>query len=326
MNPQTPRRCSPDEMRELPRTPERKLSEISAFSPWDSPSDRRASIQVNRDRQSPLRKLATFGNLRYSIQEYTPTREPFISARKSPAPAASITVSPTYTSPPSSKSASTIECSKTESQSQPADGPQPPDQHDHDHDHEHEHEYEHEAWRKCENLARILDELEQFIDDYPCGLLQLDSPVVLQIRDSHSLDELHLNRLGKIFPNTNQIHLSALAAILIAQSYLANLRPIHKQVPEPRQRPPISKHCQSAATSNVCPNQTSSKAMTTVGIRLENVTSTRDRAKALEERARGVEGALHAVVQKIMIVVCGKFDELVWRTLMCLVETVEVWW
>ena len=302
----------------MPKTPEMKLSEISAFSPWDSPSDRRASIQVNRDRPSPLRKTV---NCRYSIQEYTPTRKPLMPPRKSSAPAPSINVSPTYTSPPLSLSASALESSKTGIQPQPPDEPQPPARH------EHEHNPEHEVWRKCEDLARILDDLEQFIDDYPSGLLQLDSPVVLQIRDSHSLDELHLNRLGKIFPNTNQIHLSALSAMLIAQSYLDKLRPICNQIPEPRQQhPPISKFCQLAASSNESLNQIPTMAMTTMGIHLRNFMSARERAKALEKRAKVVEGMLHAVVQKMMIVVCGRFDELVWRTLMCLVETVEVWW
>jgi hypothetical protein len=273
----------------MPRTPERKLSEISAFSPWDSPSDRRASIQVNRDRQSPLRKIATFGNLRHSVQEYTPTRKPLVAPRKSSAPGPSINVSPTYTSPLSSISTSALESSKTKSQPQPTYGPPPPAQHEH----------EHKGWRKCEDLARILDELEQFINDYPSGLLQLDSLVILQIRDSHSLDELHLNRLGKIFPNTNQLHLSALAAILIAQSYLAKLRPICRPPSEPRQRLPISKYCQLAASSD---------------------------ESLMKKRAKILEGGLHAVVEKMMVVVCGKFDDLVWRTLMCLVETVEVWW
>jgi hypothetical protein len=317
MNPQTPNRRSPGEMREMPRTPERKLSEISAFSPWDSPLDRRASVKLNRDQRSPLRKIATFGNLRYSVQEYTPTRKPLIPPRTSSALVPASNVSPTSMPLSSNTSTSAFESRKAESQPQPRDGHRLPAQHEH----------EHEAWRKCEDLARILDDLEQFIEDYPSCLLQLDSPVILQIRDPHSLDELHMNGLGKIFPNINQIHLSALAAILIAQSYLTNLRPIYNQIPDSRQRPPpLSKYCQLAASSNESLNKISTKAITTLGIRLRNVTSAQERARALEKRAKVVEGALHAVVQKIMVVVCGRYDELVWRTLMCLVETVEVWW
>jgi hypothetical protein len=180
---------------------------------------------------------------------------------------------------------------------------------------------EHEAWKKCEDLAQILDDLEQFLTVYPSLSPQLDSPVILQIRNPHSLDELHISRLLKIFPTTKPTLLSTLAATLIAQSYLANLGPLPSQPPRL-----ISKYSRLASRSNESLNHISTKAITTLGIRLRNVTSVQERAAALRKRAQVVEAALHVLVQKVMVEVCGRYDELLWSTLKCLVETVEEGW
>lgn len=174
-----------------------------------------------------------------------------------------------------------------------------------------------EAWAKCEDIARILDDLERSVSEYPAGLLQLDSPVVLQIRHPQSLDELHMSCLGKIFPASKAQHLSALAATLIAQSYLTRLSPVAEQ---------SASIASLAATSDELPNNITTQAITRLGIHLADVTSVHERAQALRKRAAVAQAALHVTVRKVMIMVCGRFDELLWRTLMCLVETVEQGW
>ena len=173
---------------------------------------------------------------------------------------------------------------------------------------------EREAWAECEDLARILDDLERSVNDYPSGLLQLDSPVILQVRHPQSLDELHMSCLSQIFPAVNAQHLSALAATLIVQSYLTRLSLVAEQ---------STSTARLAASSNESLNNITTKAITTLGIRLANVTAVHERAQALRKRADAVEAALHVSVRKVMVMVCGRFDELLWRTLMCLVETVE---
>jgi len=307
INFQSPTRPSPNEAAELPRTPERKRSEVSAFSPWDSPGERRASTLITQDRGGQLRKVATFGDLRYSSKDYTPTRKPLFPPRKSSL-GPLLNVSPISMSPSSSTSTLTSERSHLDS-IRPSIGSTHKGAHD-----------DHESWSKCADLARILDDLEQSIDDYPSGLLQLDSIVLLQIRDPESLDELHINRLHRIFPTAQTQSLSALAAVLIAQSYLANLGPVRDPPPS------ISKYSRLAASSNESLNNIPPKAIATLGIRLANVTSVQERARALRKRAKVVEVALHIVVQKTMIAVCGRYDDVLWRTLKCLVDTVEHGW
>jgi hypothetical protein len=207
----------------------------------------------------------------------------------------------------SGTSTSTSECSKVESLPKSPGGAH------------HVAQDESDAWTKCEDLAKVLDDLEQSIDDYPSGLLQLDSAVILRIRDQQSLDELHIDRLGRVFQPAKRQYLSALAAVLVTQSYLANLGPI----PEP---PPSSKHSQLAVNSNDTWSNIPTKTIKTLGIHLANATSVVEREKGLRKRAKVVEAALHVMVQKIMVLVCGRYDEMVWRTLKCLVETVEHWW
>lgn len=144
--------------------------------------------------------------------------------------------------------------------------------------------------------------------------------MVLLIRDPQSLDELHMERLRKIFPSAGSRNLSALSAILAAQAYLANLGSMPEQIP-------LSEYARFAIRSNAVLNSLPIKTITTLGICLDNTTSAQGRQQALRRRAKKVEIALHVMVQKIMVVVCGRYDELLWKTLKCLVETVErPWW
>ncbi len=297
-------RYSSGESQCVPRTPERKLSEISAFSPWDSPTERQSSARSCGDRGSPLETITTYGNLKSPFKHYTPSRSPMLPPRKSSLRAA-LRMSPISMSPSSSTSSLASVSSHYGSLPSLASGAQPvahPDC---------------EAWATCEDLARILDQLERFVNDYPSGLLQLDSPVVLQIRHPRSLDEVHLNCLGKIFPAANARHLSALAATLIGQSYLTRLSPFAEQ---------STSIARLATSSNESLNNITTKPITTPGMPLANVMLVRERAKALRKRANIFKAALHVTVKKVMVMLCGRFDELLWRTLMCLVETLEQGW
>lgn len=297
-------RSSPGESQHVPRTPERKHSEISAFSPWDSPTERQSSAQYFGDNSSPLAKIASYGDLNCSSKQSTSSRSPVLPPRTSSLSAA-LRVSPISVSLYFSTSTTASVKSPSESLSCSAGGAR---QVVH---------AECEAWTKCEGIARILDDLERSVKEYPSGLLQLDSPVVLQIRHPQSLDELHMSCLSKIFPASNAQHLSALAATLIAQSYLTRLGPAAEQ---------STSIASLAATSDESPNNITTKAITTFGIHLADVTSVHERAQALRKRASVVKAALHVSGRKVMIMVCGRFDELLWRTLMCLIETVEQGW
>lgn len=297
-------RYSPPESQIVPRTPERKLSEISAFSPWESPTERQSSARYCGDKGSPLEKIATYGNLKCPFIQSTPSRSPVLPPRKSSLGAA-FRMSPISMSPSSSTSTLASVSSHHGSLPHSAGGVQ---QKAH---------AECEAWAKCEDLATILVELERSVNDYPSALLQLDSPVILQIRHPQSLDELHINCLTKIFPAADDRHLSALAATLIAQSYLTRLRPDAEQ---------STSIARLAASSNDSLHNITTKAIITLGTRLANDRLVHERAKALQKRANVVKTALHVTLREVMFMVCGRFDELLWRTLMCLVETAEQAW
>ncbi|ERF71909.1 hypothetical protein EPUS_08225 [Endocarpon pusillum Z07020] len=272
-------RSSPGESQHVPGTPERKLFEISAFSPWDSPTERQSSAQYCGDTSSPFAKIASYGNLNCPFKQSTPSRSTVLPPRKSSLSAA-LRMSPISVSPSFSTSTLASVKSPSESLSRSAGGAQ---QVVHP---------ECEAWAKCEDIARILDDLERSVNEYPSGLLQLDTPVVLQIRHPQSLDEVHMSCLSKIFPAVHAQHLSALAATLIAQSYLTRLSPDAEQS--------IS-IASLAATSNQLPNNITTKTGTTLGIHLADVTSVHVPAQALRKRAIVVQAALHVSVRKIMI-------------------------
>ncbi|KAF7508900.1 hypothetical protein GJ744_008609 [Endocarpon pusillum] len=297
-------RSSPGECPHVPGTPERKHSEISAFSPWDSPTERQSSAQYCGESSSSLAKITSYGNLNCPFQQSTPSRSPVLPPRKSSLSAA-LRMSPISVSPSSSTSTLASVKNPSESLSRSAGGAQ---QVVHP---------ECEAWAKCEDIARILDDLERSVNEYPSGLLQLDSPVVLQIRHPQSLDELHMSCLSRIFPAVHGQHLSALAATLVVQSYLTRLSSVAEQ---------STSIASLAATSKQLPNNITMKIDTTLGIHLADVTSVHERAQALRKRASLVKAALHVTTRKVMIMVCGRFDELLWRTLMCLIETVEQGW
>lgn len=262
-----------------------------------------------------MRKVTTYGNLRSSSREYTPTRKPLFPYRKTSLHPI-FGMSPVSISPSSSISTLTSEGSHPAYVFRSSDGPCD----------------EHQAWTKWDDLAWIVDELEQSIDYYPSRLLQLDSPVTLQLRHPQSVDEAHLYRLGKIFPTAPSQHLSALAAILLAQSYLANIDSPVANGPGPAVAPPLldKSSCPClpgtyGSTESV--DWISNRAATTMGIHLANATSARERAWALWKRAKAVEEALHVVLQEMMQPICGsgsgRWDELLWRSLLCVVETVE---
>jgi hypothetical protein len=313
---QSPTRPNPpDTIEDLPKTPERKLSEVSAFSPWDSPAERRASARITRCKEAQLRKVATYSDLRCSCKDYsyTPTRKPLFPPRKSSLKPL-LSGSPTSISPSSSSRSSTLtsESSHAESLDQSPRGT---------------HRFplkdaEHPARTTFSRLTKILDDLSHLIDN-PLHL-HLASPAILQLRSPTSLDELHISLLRRIFPaasKSQQQYLSTLAAILIAQSYLANLplnlpllptsEPWLSSSPKPNYSTPLGLDLDLDLAAIFSSNESL------------NSHSIRAEAQELDKRAGVVEAALHVMLQKVMVRVCGRYDEVVWRAVRCLVEVVE---
>jgi hypothetical protein len=289
----------------MPRTPDRKPSEVSAFSPWDSPSDFRANEHGKRDGEGPLKKAAIRAHLGFVGTSHTPSRESYVSSRTASSQTITNRSSVSTATMPSNET-SARRHSQTNRPHRILDASF------------HARQDGKMAWRGCEKTARILKGLEIEIEGYPSCTLQLNSPVILLMRNRQSLDELHIERLGRIFTNVDSRSLSTLAALLLAQSYLSRLL-----LAPQRERTPLHESSRLVTSPSSSLTSLVSRTATTPVTKLDGVVATTEWHQALHQRVRQIEVALTVMVQKVMVVVCGRYDELVWRTLTCLVETVE---
>jgi hypothetical protein len=179
------------------------------------------------------------------------------------------------------------------------------------------------AWARCRKLDSTLEAISQAMDTFPDGMLRLDSPAILVLRTPHSLDETHINALQRIFPQTASLLLSALAALLIVDSYFSSLGETCTSFTNLPQLRSKRKDGKLAARSNECLHDIPTKARATLGIHLPNVTSLQDHEWALRRRADMVAVCVGVCGQRLLEAICGKFDEVIWRALKVLVETLE---
>ena len=179
------------------------------------------------------------------------------------------------------------------------------------------------AWSSCRKLEGILEAVSQAIKSFPDGMLCLDSPAILALRTPHSLDEMHIDALQRVFPRTASLLLSALAALLIVDSFFSSLGEnctLSSSLPH---RPSERKHDKLAAQSNECLHDIPMKARATLGTHLPNVTRVQDHEQALKRRADMVAVCVRVQGQKLLEAICGRFDEVMWRALKVLVDTLE---
>ena len=179
------------------------------------------------------------------------------------------------------------------------------------------------AWSRCSKLERALEAASQAVDTFPDHMLRLDSPAILALRGSESLDEMHIEALQRIFPQTASLLLSALAALLLMDSYFSSLR--EQCAPSGTLAQPASKrkYGKLAARSNECFHDIPMKARATLGMHLPNVTELQDRERALKRRAGMVAVCVRIQGQRLLEAIGGRFDEFIWKALKVLVETLE---
>lgn len=137
------------------------------------------------------------------------------------------------------------------------------------------------AWSPYRPYEDTLDVVTSAFDAYPHDLLCLDSPAIRRLRKPNSMDELHIDGLHRIFPHTASRVLSALAALLIVDSYLS--------------------------TIEICANEWQSDSY----------------EQSLNQKAQLVAIYLDVQAQQLMKAICGEFNELTWRALKALAETIE---
>jgi hypothetical protein len=179
------------------------------------------------------------------------------------------------------------------------------------------------AWSRCGKLESILEAASKAVDTFPDGMLRLDSDAILALRNPHSRDDILIDALQRIFPQTASLLLSALAALLLLDSYCTNLKEMSMSFSNTPCRHPKRKNGRLAARPTGCLHDIPTKARETLGIRLPNVTALQDREHALRRRAEIVDVCVGVQSQKILEAICGRFDEVVWRALKVVVTTLE---
>jgi hypothetical protein len=179
------------------------------------------------------------------------------------------------------------------------------------------------AWVRCTRLESILEAVSQAMETFPDGMLRLDSPAILALRPPHSLDKMYIDALQRIFPQTASLLLSALAALLIVDSYFSSLGGISTAFCNSPHDQSKRTYGMLAARSNECVQDIPIKARVTLGIQLPNLTDLQDQERALRKRAGMVAVCVGVQGQRLLEAVCGRFDEVTWRALKVLVETLE---
>ncbi|RMZ75575.1 hypothetical protein DV737_g5249, partial [Chaetothyriales sp. CBS 132003] len=187
-------------------------------------------------------------------------------------------------------------------------------------------------------LERTLDDITDAFD--ASTLLVLTSPTICALRSLLIPDSAYIQTLGKIFPEAQEIALSALAAWLILDLYLARVIKSGdcasgQLTQSPRTSAPSLRrdshplHDQPAATfaarhSGESLHTIPAKARSLLGI--DTTATLADKAHEIElvERAVMMSENVDAVARTLMEV-CrgGSWDEDVWKSLRCLVELME---
>jgi hypothetical protein len=175
----------------------------------------------------------------------------------------------------------------------------------------------------CEKLESILEAASRAVDTFPEGMLRLDSDVMLALRNPHSQDDILIDALQRIFPQTASLLLSALAALLLLDSYFSNLKEMSTSFNNTPSRHPRRKFDRLAARSIGCLRDIPIKERATLGIHSPNVTVLPDRERAWRTTAEIVNVCVRVQGQKLLEAICGRFDEVVWRALKVVVTTVE---
>ena len=83
------------------------------------------------------------------------------------------------------------------------------------------------------------------------------------------------------------------------------------------------RHAKLAARSDECLRVVPVTARATLGVHLPIMTHLQDHEQALRRRADLVAECVGIQGQKLLEAICGRFDEVIWRSLKVIVEIVE---
>ncbi|KIY00076.1 uncharacterized protein Z520_03761 [Fonsecaea multimorphosa CBS 102226] len=169
-------------------------------------------------------------------------------------------------------------------------------------------------WSRCRKLERALNAVTVAIDEFPGGMLCLDSPAVMELRNPQISNPTYIETLGRIFPSASSLLLSAITAWVIIDLHFSRLRD---------QIVPMERYWAQAAASNESLHRIPEKAREMLGIGLPEDTAVRLNEYALRKRAMAMQAGISVIGQRLIEGLRGSWDEDIWRSLKVLVEVIE---
>jgi len=300
----------------IPATPVQAPAEVSAFSPYDTPchmaklgsclsttlcasaegaaedASSSSSSLIPQPLQFPFRRGSSRSDSRLfrgSWQRLQDLADPFgIPLRKSKSHRTSLSIDTKWT----------IGCGRGSTSHFPHTSPTT----------------EVATWSRCRKMERILTAVTKSINSFPDGMHRLDSPVVLELRSPHLVDQTYIDPIQKIFPQAPFLLLSALVAWILVDIYLSRLT---------AQPPPTERCWDHAAASNESLHRIPEKAREMLGIGLPDAPSIRLNEYALRRRAAAIHARTGEIGQRLVEALRGSWDDDIWRSLKVLIEVIE---
>ncbi|KIW16498.1 hypothetical protein PV08_06553 [Exophiala spinifera] len=189
----------------------------------------------------------------------------------------------------------------------------------------------------CRKMNRVLKAVTLAISNYPDGMLQLGSPSVLAVRSPNVADQIYIGTLGKIFPTAPAILLSSLAAWILIDVYFTHFEVVASETSGhgygcPGGAVHLHSHSHSHLPGNLDRIPTKARAMLGLDYNRSNseVQSASSSsscltvpAESMRNMARAVHDGMCIVSQRLIESLRGCWDEDIWRSLKVLVEVIE---
>ncbi|OAP58148.1 hypothetical protein AYL99_07238 [Fonsecaea erecta] len=169
-------------------------------------------------------------------------------------------------------------------------------------------------WSRCRKLERALNAVTVAIEEFPDGMLCLDSPAVMELRNPHISDSTYIETLRRIFPAASSLLISAITAWVIVDLQFSRLKD---------QIVPMERYWAQAAASNESLHRIPEKAREMLGIGFPEETSLRLNEYALRKRVMAMQAGIGVIGQRLIEGLRGSWDEDIWRSLKVLVEVIE---
>ncbi|KAK5232145.1 hypothetical protein LTR47_006674 [Exophiala xenobiotica] len=170
------------------------------------------------------------------------------------------------------------------------------------------------TWSRCCKMERVLKAVTRAIDNFPDGMLRLDSVPILEIRSPQVADQIYIDALQRIFPTAPTLLLSALTAWILVDAYFTRLE---------EQFTPMERYWAHAAESNESLYRIPDKARVMLGIGIPDARSIRLNEYGLRMRAAAIHASIGVIGKRLIEALRGLWDDDIWRSLKVLVEVIE---